>query len=90
MKRLVVVGARLRLPTTRVDDALSLMERAAGSTWAASTNWADLLSGACIYIAARQGRLAVTIDQVADAVHGDVMKLARMFHHIVKLLAVTL
>eukprot|EP00850_Spirogloea_muscicola_P020091 SM000207S06166 [mRNA] locus=s207:77096:80893:- [translate_table: standard] len=90
MKRLVVVGARLRLPTTRVDDALSLMERAAGPTWAASVNWADLLSGACIYIAARQGRLAVTIDQVADAVHGDVMKLARMFHHIVKLLAVTL
>ena len=72
-------AGQLKLPRDAAADARALVPRASEGRWG-DGDWTVLLVGACVYCAARQNQLPITMRDVAEACQLDVFALGRVFN----------
>ena len=72
-------AGQLKLPRDAAADARALVTRASEGRWG-DGDWTVLLVGACVYCAARQNQLPITMRDVAEACQLDVFALGRVFN----------
>ncbi|KAJ7546547.1 hypothetical protein O6H91_08G043900 [Diphasiastrum complanatum] len=89
MKKVEYLAGVLRVPSDTVNTANHMLECATEGQWGMG-RWTDILVGACIYAAARQAHLPLSIVEVADAMEGDVKELGRMYNRVLKALELKL